>query len=113
MTERHVGKKRRKEVREAANMKREINSLTRFLVIMTVIALFVCFLPTIFVYMGILTDDNMMVLTFLPFIFVFVLVMITGTRSTRLFALRKEYKDHCERFNISKDDIQALNNGTM
>lgn len=111
MTEQHVGKKRRKEVREAINMKRQIAKDLTFMLTVIAIAVVVTIVCTYFMYQG-LGANNMLAQT-LPLVIVFIAVMVMSFRMNNFWDLRSQYKKHCRKYNITKGDMKALERGEL
>lgn len=112
MTEQHVGKKRRKEVREAINMKKQIRKDFTFMMVVFGIAIIVTLACTALAYQG-LFGDNMMLVQTVPLVIVFGAVMIMSFRMNSFWELRSQYKKHCQKYNITKSDMKALENGEL
>lgn len=113
MTEKHVGKKRRREVREALDMKREIKRLTLLGVLIIAVAILLLVVACTFVaYAGFFALD-VQVAQYVPLFIMFVATMIIASRMNGYWHLRDRYKEHCKRFNISKEDMCALERGEI
>lgn len=112
MTEKHVGKKRRREVREALEMKREIKRLTLLGVLIIAVAILLVVACTFVVYAGLFALD-VQVAQYVPLVIMFVATMIIAFRMNGYWHLRDRYKEHCKRFNISKEDMCALERGEI
>ena len=112
MTEQHVGKKRRKEVREAINMKKQIRKDFTFMMVVFGIAIIVTLACTALAYQG-LFGDNMMLVQTVPLVIVFGAVMIMSFRMNSFWELRSQYKKHCQKCNITKSGMKALENGEL
>ena len=112
MVEEHVGKKRRKEVRQAVSMKEELNH--SLIIIVAVLALGVI-LTAAMTYMtitGIVPADNLWTQV-IPLIIVIVILIFAGPQASKWWGLHDEYKKHLERYNISKEDMAALKRGEL
>ena len=103
MVEEHVGKKRRKEVRQAITMSEELRK-----------TLLLCIGLVLFVisYLG-LFEIPLVVTNTVPLVILVVLMIFVAPKANRYWALRDEYKAHLERYNISKDDMRALKNNEL
>ena len=112
VVEEHVGKKRRKEVRQAITMKQELTS--SLLVIAGVLVLGVALTATM-TYMTItgVVPSNDLMTQVIPFAIVIVLLIFMAPRANKWWELRDEYKAHLERYNISKEDMAALKRGDL
>lgn len=108
----HVGKKRRKEVREAIDMRNELKSTLVVTAVALVIGIGVTVGVQILTVQGALAYDNVFV-QLLPMIVIFVLLMVIGSRAYKWSGLREEYKEHCKKYNISKEDMRALERGDI
>lgn len=112
MTEKHVGKKRRREVREALEMKREIQRLTSLGVLIIIVAILLVIACTCAIYAGLFALDVQFA-QYVPLVIMFIATMIIAFRMNGYWHLRDRYKEHCRRFNISKDDMSALERGEI
>ena len=54
-----------------------------------------------------------MMASMIPAIVLFVLLLLVGTRVRKWSELRTEYKDHCRKYNITKEDMHALERGEL
>ena len=111
MVEEHVGKKRRKEVRQAITMSEERRKtllLCIGLIVFGIIVLLVLFVS----YLG-LFEIPLVVTNTVPLVILVVLMIFVAPKANRYWALRDEYKAHLERYNISKDDMRALKNNEL
>ena len=104
MVEEHVGKKRRKEVRQAITMSEELRKT-----LLLCIVLLVLFVIS---YLG-LFEIPLVVTNTVPLVILVVLMIFVAPKANRYWALRDEYKAHLERYNISKDDMRALKNNEL
>lgn len=112
MVEEHVGKKRRKEVRQAVSMKQELNN--SLFIIIGVLALG-AILVAAMTYMsitGIVPSDNVWTQV-IPFLIVIVILIFAFPQASKWWGLHDEYKKHLERYNISKEDMAALKRGEL
>ena len=110
--EEHVGKKRRKEIREAINMKKELNST---LLLMLGLMLAGCLLYgayTILLIEGVIPAGDQ-VSQVVPLIIVFILVVFLGNKAYRWTDKREQFKTHCKKFDITKEDMKALKRGEL
>lgn len=107
MVEEHVGKKRRKEVRQAITMSEELRKT--LLLCIGLIVLLVLFVIS---YLG-LFEIPLVVTNTVPLVILVVLMIFVAPKANRYWALRDEYKAHLERYNISKDDMRALKNNEL
>lgn len=112
MTQQHTGKKRRKEVREAIDLQHMVKTTTIALVIIFVAGLALTTVFSVMLATGALAADSMMA-SMIPAIVLFVLLLLIGTRVRRWSELRTEYKDHCRKYNITKEDMRALERGEL
>lgn len=112
MVEEHVGKKRRKEVRQAVSMKQQLNN--SLIVIIGVLALGVI-LTVAMTYMtvtGVVPSDNLWTQV-IPLLIVIVVLIFAGPQASKWWGLHDEYKKHLERYNIRKEDMDALKRGEL
>ncbi|MGI6033948.1 MAG: hypothetical protein ACOX69_11065 [Coriobacteriales bacterium] len=108
----HVGKKRRKEVRQAIDMKRELNRDMRTMIIIMAIGILATLFVTYLTYIGVVDAMNGLVQS-IPMIILLILAIFLGNRAYRWSGLREEYKKHCKEFNITKEDMNALKRGEL
>lgn len=107
MVEEHVGKRRRKEVRQAIAMKQRLRS--SLLVILIILALGIiaaAAMAYLLVAGAALGIDFKYVLLLLGVIIVVLLFLCP--RTAKWWNLYGDYKKHLDRFNITKDDMAAL-----
>lgn len=108
----HVGKKRRKEVREAVDMRKELRSrFARTGVVFGIGVAFVIGMQALTVF-GVLALGNEVAQAVL-LIVVFVFVMIIGSRTYKWSGMREQYKEHRKRYNITDEDMRALERGQL
>lgn len=110
--EAHVGKKRRKEVRQALNMKEEMNKLLSRCLIFFVIAAILYVALMVLMAKGIINTTSAWA-SMLPMVVVLIFAMIVGSQSYKWYGLRDQYKKHCKRFDISKQDMKDLKEGRL
>ncbi len=110
--EAHVGKKRRKEVRRAIDLKTEMNRLLRRALIFLAIAVVVYIVLMILMSKG-LIDTTSTWTSMIPMIVVLIFAMVVGSQSYKWYGLRDQYKKHCKRFDISKKDMKDLKEGRL
>ena len=112
MATQHVGKKRRKEVREAVSMRREIRRTNITLVIGVALVLAVMVGCTAVAALG-LASGHLIIVQSIVLLVVFFAVAVLGFRLNGYWSLRGRFKEHCRRFNISKEDMKALEQGKL
>lgn len=112
VVEEHVGKKRRKEVRQAINMSEELRSSLVYIWSVLGGGCLITLVFTYLAYANILPIDDA-IMRFLPLGFMLVVICIITPRASRYWSLRDQYKSHLARFNISKDDMRALKNDEL
>lgn len=112
MVEEHVGKKRRKEVRQAITMSEELRKT--FLLITGILVIVCLFIVILFLisYLGIAELPSVVSST-APLVVVVIAMIFVAPKVNRYWALRDEYKSHLERYNISKADMNALKNDRL
>ena len=108
MVEEHVGKKRRKEVRQAITMSEELRKTLLLCIGLIVFGIIVLLVLFVISYLG-LFEIPLVVTNTVPLVILVVLMIFVAPKANRYWALRDEYKAHLERYNISKDDMRALN----
>lgn len=108
----HVGKKRRKEVRQAANMKSDLRKEMFVMIGIFIVGIAICFSWTIAMYFS-GVDGSSIIVQSLPTIAVFLLVVYLGNRAYKWTGLREEYKRHCQQFNITDEEIKLLKNDQL
>ena len=108
----HVGKKRRKEVRAALDMRTELRRSMAFMVCALIIAAMVTLGMTFAFISADPTIDNTAAQT-IPTIVLFIFVIFLGSRSYKWSGLKKEYDEHLKRYNITKADMEALKDGQL
>ena len=109
MVEEHVGKKRRKEVRQAITMSEELRKTLLLCIGLIVFGIIVLLVIS---YLG-LFEIPLVVTNTVPLVILVVLMIFVAPKANRYWALRDEYKAHLERYNISKDDMRALKNNEL
>ncbi len=112
VVEEHVGKKRRKEVRQAIALKKEMNRSLLFILIAIVVGGILVTVLTVLTTSGVIQIDNVVTqaipLAVLALVFVFI-----GPRCSKWRDIHDQYKLHLKRYNISKDDMNALERGDL
>lgn len=108
----HVGKRRRKEVREAIDMRHEMMTTLAVTCVALVVGIALAVAVQLLVVFGMLVSSNIF-LRLLPAIVIFVLLLVVCGRAYKLSGLREEYKEHCRRYNITKEDMRALEHGEL
>lgn len=103
MVEEHVGKKRRKEVRQAITMSEELRKTLLLCIGLIVFGIVVLLVLFVISYLG-LFEIPLVVTNTVPLVILVVLMIFVAPKANRYWALRDEYKAHLERYNISKDD---------
>ena len=108
----HVGKKRRKEFRTAINMKSQLQNGMIFMLTCLVIGI-VCSLG-LTISLGRLDPmaENSLAQILLTIV-IFVFIIFLGNRSYKWSGLKKEYDEHCKRYNITKQDMKDLKEGRL
>ena len=112
MVEEHVGKKRRKEVRQAITMSEELRKTLLLCIGLIVFGIVVLLVLFVISYLG-LFEIPLVVTNTVPLVILVVLMIFVAPMANRYWALRDEYKAHLERYNISKDDMRALKNNEL
>lgn len=112
MVEEHVGKKRRKEVRQAINMNEELRKSLVFIWTVLGIGCVLVLVFTYFSYSRIIPISDTLARS-LPLVFLFIAMVIIAPRANKYWTLRDQYKEHRARYNISKDDMNALRNDEL
>lgn len=112
MVEEHVGKKRRKEVRQAITMSEELRKTLLLIVGVLVFGCLILLVLFLLSYLGIVELPSS-VGTIAPLVVLVVIMIYIGPKANRFWALRDEYKDHLKRYNISKADMRALKNNQL
>lgn len=112
MVEEHVGKKRRKEVRQAINMSEELRRTLRFVIGILALSFLIIIALCIISMMGIV-DMSMNIISFVPLAIALIAMIVIAPKANRYWTLRDEYKNHLERYNISKADMKALKNNDL
>ena len=112
MVEEHVGKKRRKEVRQAITMSEELRKTLLLCIGLIVFGIIVLLVLFVISYLG-LFEIPLVVTNTVPLVILVVLMIFVAPKANRYWALRDEYKAHLERDNISKDDMRALKNNEL
>lgn len=112
MVEEHVGKKRRKEVRQAITMSEELRKTLLLCIGLIVFGIVVLLVLFVISYLG-LFEIPLVVTNTVPLVILVVLMIFVAPKANRYWALRDEYKAHLERYNISKDDMRPLKNNEL
>lgn len=101
----HVGKKRKKELREALELKKERDASIRKCAVVYGIAFAICvfyFLCCTFNFL--ISFDNLM-LTFIPLAVVVASLFIAGSDITKAQVAHGKYKKYCTEHAVSKEDL--------
>ncbi len=102
----HVGKKRKKELREALNLKRERDASIKKCVIVYGVAIAVCLLYFLCCALNILISFDNLMLTFVPMAVIVASLFIAGSDVTRAQVAHGKYKKYCVEHSVSKEDLQ-------
>ena len=102
----HVGKKRRKEIRQAAEYKKEANKHTLRCALLFVCLLVLLLIPIALQLLG-LVDPTNMLLSAAQLIIVFVGCILVGSESKKASDARKTYKDYALKFEVTAEDVKA------
>lgn len=107
MVQEHVGRKRRKEVRQAINMSEEMRRLMLVSIGILAVACVVV-LTLVALSFAKVVSLSPFASGMIPLAVVLVAVFVVAPRANRYWTLRDAYKKHCRRYNISKDDMRVL-----
>ena len=100
MVEEHVGKKRRKEVRQAITMSEELRKTLLLCIGLIVFGIVVLLVLFVISYLG-LFEIPLVVTNTVPLVILVVLMIFVAPKANRYWALRDEYKAHLERYTVS------------
>lgn len=95
MVEEHVGKKRRKEVRQAITMSEELRKTLLLCIGLIVFGIVVLLVLFVISYLG-LFEIPLVVTNTVPLVILVVLMIFVAPKANRYWALRDEYKAHLE-----------------
>ena len=102
----HVGKKRKKELRTASDLKKERDSSLRKCIIVFGIAVVICLAYFLCCTFDILITYDNLVLTFIPLAVVVAALFIAGSDVTKAQVANSNYKKFCEEHAVTKEDLQ-------
>lgn len=102
----HVGKKRKKELREASDLKKERDASIKKCVIVYGTAVAVCVVYFLCCTFRILISFDNLVLTFIPLAVVVASLFIAGSDITKAQVAHGKLKKFCAEHAVSKEDIQ-------
>lgn len=112
MVEEHVGKKRRKEVRQALNMSEQLKKTLIFIFSILGACCIGALLLAYLTAFQIIPTSSFISNT-VPVIILVIAMIVVAPKMSRYWAMRDEYKNHLKRYNISKEDMKALKNGEL
>lgn len=112
MVEEHVGKKRRKEVRQAILISEQMHRNIITIVVIFVIGCVLVFGLGFLSYTGLVPISPAISHT-VPLVVLFLAMIVVAPKANKFWALREQFKDHCRRYNISKEDMRALKSGEL
>lgn len=107
MAEEHMGKKRRREVHQAVNLKKESKKLLAFVVSTFVVAC-VIIIALLCFSLSQTGQTKQLVGIVGSLIILLLAVILIVPKSRKCLEVRKALKEHCKRFNISEDDMLLL-----
>lgn len=107
VAEEHMGKKRRREVHQAVNLKRESKRLLVFVVSTSVVA---CVAIIALMCFSLSQTGQMKQLVGIvgSLIVLLISIILIVPKSRKCFEVHKTLKAHCKRFNISEEDMLLL-----
>lgn len=108
MVEQHLGKKRLRAVRHAASLNDELKRLAVFIGVTLVLA---CILVALSLFAAFSQTLHASAYAFVAasIIIVLIAVILVVPKVKKYRALHDEFEQHCERFNISKEDMGSVN----
>ena len=112
MGEEHVGKKRRKEVRQAITMSDELRKILLLIVCVTILACVIIAVLFLIAFTGVVELPSFVSNT-VPLIILVVFMIFVAPKVNKYWTLRDAYKAHLERYNISKADMNALKDNQL
>ena len=106
----HVGKKRRKEIRQASELRQTRNKAYLrcggfFSGIVVIIIIY-----TVFTIFGVI-DATSMINQVILMIIAFAGCMLIGNESSKAYDAHKKYKAYCEQLNVSTEEVKAYDKG--
>lgn len=104
----HVGKKRKKELREASALQREQSKkLCKCIGVFGGVVVVVCVIFGL-AFAGVLDFGNIFVQV-VPTVLIVVSLFVAGSDMTRYSVLKKDFNNYCEEHSITKEDLAAYN----
>lgn len=107
MVEAHVGKKRRKEVRQAIAMKKNLTSSALSIACILMAGIVLAAIVVLVTNAGMLQSNSVTTYA-IPIGILVVILAFIAPQATKLRGRYDDYKAHLRRYNISKDDMSAL-----
>lgn len=101
----HVGKKRKKELREAMNLKQERDRSIKKCAIVYGIAAAICIFYFLCCAFNFLISFDNLVLTFIPLAVVVASLFIAGSDITKAQVAHDKYKKYCSSHSVTKEDL--------
>ncbi len=101
----HVGKKRKKELREALNLKSERDRSIKKCAIVYGAAIAICIVYFVCCSFNILISYSNLMFTFIPLAVVVASLFIAGSDITRAQVAHGKYKKFCAQHAVTKEDL--------
>ena len=102
----HVGKKRKKELREAVNLRDERNSHIKKCAIVYGAAIAICIVYFACCSLEVFISFSNLMFTFIPLAVVVASLFIAGADITRAQVANDKYKKYCAEHSVTKEDIK-------
>lgn len=102
----HVGKKRKKELRTASDLKKERDASLKKCIIVYGIAVAICVFYFVCCTFDLLISFDNLFLTFIPLAVVVAALFIAGSDVTKAQIANSKYRKFCEEHAVSKDDLR-------
>ena len=93
-------------------MSEELRRTLRFVIGILALSFLIIIALYIISMMGIV-DMSMNIISFVPLAIALIAMIVIAPKANRYWTLRDEYKNHLERYNISKADMKALKNNDL
>lgn len=104
----HMGKKRKKELREASSLQHEQSKKLYKCVGIFGGAIVIIALDYILAFAGVLSFDNFFVQV-IPLALIVISIFVAGSDATRYSVLKREFKTYCVEHSITEEDLREYN----
>ena len=100
----HVGKKRRKEIERAVKMKRQLRNSVIVMIVIFILGVIAVGGSSLLTLSGYIASDSL-IAQIIPLVTAILVVLYLGQRLHGWFVLKNEYKQQCNKFNITDEDM--------